>query len=82
MSDEAAGFTDAELADFERWAHEDSHGNLGQQANARRILRLVAEVRRLQLDAARLHVHHMRQEPDRCRACVEFNAALPKPEVH
>ena len=39
------GFTEAELADIETWAKEDLHGNLGQQASARRTLRLVEEVR-------------------------------------
>jgi hypothetical protein len=38
-------FTESELADIERWAHEDQRGNLGQQANARRLLRLVEEAR-------------------------------------
>jgi hypothetical protein len=33
-------FTEAELADIEKWAKEDQRGNLGQQANARRLLRL------------------------------------------
>ena len=38
-------FTEAELADIEMWAKQDLTGNLGQQANARRTLRLVEEVR-------------------------------------
>ena len=38
-------FTEAELADIETWAKQDLAGNLGQQANARRTLRLVEEVR-------------------------------------
>jgi hypothetical protein len=39
-------FTEAELADIEKWAKQDLvGGNLGQQANARRLLRLVEEVR-------------------------------------
>jgi hypothetical protein len=38
-------FTETELADIEKWAKEDLHGNLGQQAAARQTLQLVGEVR-------------------------------------
>jgi hypothetical protein len=38
-------FTEAELADIEKWAKEDLHGNLGQQTSARQTLRPVDEVR-------------------------------------
>jgi len=43
---DSPAFTEAELADIEKWAHEDQRGNLGQQANARRVLRMVEELRR------------------------------------
>jgi len=45
MPPDHPAFTEAELADIETWAKEDLHGNLGQQASARRTLRLVEEVR-------------------------------------
>jgi hypothetical protein len=38
-------FTGVELADIEKWAKPDLAGNIGQQATARRTLRLVEEVR-------------------------------------
>ena len=48
-------------------------------------VRLVAELRGLRLSAARLHFHHIRQArpvQGACRTCVEFDATLPRRDVH
>ena len=55
MSPDGPPFTESELADIERWAHEDLRGTLGQQANARRLLRLVGELRWFRARFARLY---------------------------
>jgi hypothetical protein len=39
--------TDVELDNIEKWAKEDLRGNLGQQATARNMLRVLAELREL-----------------------------------
>jgi hypothetical protein len=53
---DSPAFTEAELGDIEKWAKQDlMAGNLGQQANARRLLRLVEEVRWHRVLFARLY---------------------------
>jgi hypothetical protein len=69
-------FTEAELTDIEKWAKEDLHGNLGQQAKARDMLRLVEEVRWYRTVIA--SIYHMVPdvpETEKLQAELELEAA-------